>query len=685
VVGESPPPAPRNFFGREELIEKIVGLVENMTPIALIGTGGIGKTSIALTVLSDDRIQQRFQENRRFISCDKFTASPANFLRRLSEAIGAGIENPESFTSLRSFIASKEMLIVLDNAESILDSQRTDAQEFHNIVQELSEFKNVCLAITSRINATPSTCERLSIPPISMEAARSTFFRIHDNSKPSKLIDGILQQLDFHPLSVTLLATVAHQNGWTNDRLVKEWRQRQTGVLRTDHGRNFADTIELSIASPTFQKLGSDARALLEVIAFFPQGINEDNFHWLFPTVSGGNNILDKLCTLSLTYRSKGYVTMLAPLRDHFRLTDLKSSSLLRTTKECYFTKMSVQIEYYIQENYESSKWIKMEDANVEHLLNEFTSIEKGSNAVWDACANFMRHLHWHKQRKIVLGPKVLALPDTHPSKSLCLFELSRVLQSLGSDAERVGLLTHSLALAKKQNDLYRIGLTLLHLSDAYLELGQYEEGVKQASEALSIAEAYGTPVDKAGSLNMVAWLTYRAGRVDDAEKAANRAISLLLPEKNQELLICQSHRILGEISLAQEKKEEGIRHFKEALRIASPFSWNNHVIWIHHSLALLYSGEGKFDEAQTHIEQAESYAVGNTYFIGRAILLRAWVLYRQRKFEEARSEALRALELFKNLGATTGQGICGSVLENIDQAEKGLSISGKSDLEFQW
>jgi len=51
IPGESPPLPPRTFFGRDELIEKIVGLAENLIPVALIGAGGIGKTSVALAVL----------------------------------------------------------------------------------------------------------------------------------------------------------------------------------------------------------------------------------------------------------------------------------------------------------------------------------------------------------------------------------------------------------------------------------------------------------------------------------------------------------------------------------------------------------------------------------------------------------------------------------------------------------
>jgi hypothetical protein len=213
---------------------------------------------------------------------------------------------------------------------------------------------------------------------------------------------------------------------WDYDRLAQEWETRRTQVLRTDYNKSLAATIELSLASPTFRELGPDARDLLGVIAFFPQGIDGNNLDWLFPTISDRKNIFDKFCVLSLTYRSDGFITMLAPLRDYLHPEDPASSPLLHVTKKRYLKCLSAHVNPG-RPGYEEARWITSEDVNVEHLLDVFTSVDVNSDNTWNACANFMRHLYWHKPRLVVLGPKLEGLPDNQPSSQMLVPALTVV------------------------------------------------------------------------------------------------------------------------------------------------------------------------------------------------------------------------------------------------------------------
>ncbi|KAF9780543.1 hypothetical protein BJ322DRAFT_1112537 [Thelephora terrestris] len=671
-LGELPPPAPKAFFGRDELIEEVVGHVEKLESIALIGAGGIGKTSIALTVLEDDRIKARFGDNRRFIRCEQFLASRVHFLARLSKVIGAGVDNPEDLVPLRPFLSSKETLIILDNAESILDPQGPNHKEIYAVVDQLCQFKTVCLCITSRMTTVPRYCKRPRIPTLSMEAAREIFYGIYGNGEQSEIIDNLLQRLDFHALSITLLATTASDNVWDHDRLAKEWDERRAQVLRTDHDESLAATIELSLTSPTFRKLGPDAHDLLGVVAFFPQGVGEKNLDWFFPTIFSRANIFDKFCALSLTHRSNGFITMLAPLRDYFRPRDPNASPLLCTTKDHYFARLSVNPEP--SQSFGETQWIVLEDVNVEHLLDVFTSIDTDAVNVWDACGGFLHHLYWHKPRQTTLGTKIQDLPDSHPSKAKCLLRLAQLSGGIGNNAQCKRLLLHALALERERGNDFGVAETLQYLSYANKGLGMYKEGIQQAKEALEIFKRLGDVEEQLNCLQSLADLFFRDSLLDAAEDTLSRKIELL-PDKGQEFHLCQSHRLLGNIYHHKGEKEKAVYHFKTALTIASPFNWPGEVSWIHYTMAEMFCDEGEFNDANAHIEQAKLHAAHDAYDLGCGMGIQADIWYRQHRLDDARSEALGALQIFEKLEAVEGMGNCQRLLQMIEQAMESCSI----------
>ena len=652
------------------MIQEILRFAESLIPVALIGVGGIGKTSIALTILHDERIKQQFGEDRRFIRCDIFPASLTHFLRRISEVVGAGVENPESLTPLHDFLSSREMLIVLDNAESILDPRGPDAQEIYDAVEELSRFNNICLCITSRISTIPTDCKVVEIPTLCMDSARDTFYRIHQRGERSDLVDNVLKQLDFHPLSITLLATVAHHSKWGTDRLLKEWEGRRTGVLKTEHNKSLAATIELSLASPMFQELGSDARGILGVVAFFPQGVGENNFDWLFPTVSDGATIFDTFCILSLTNRNDGFITMLAPLRDYLSPKDPVSSLLLCTTKERYFTRMSVDLDNPNVPGFKEARWIGAEDLNVEHLLDVFTTMDANSDDVWKACADFMRHIFWHKKRLIVLRPKIEALPDDHYSKPECLFELSQVFSSVGNHTAKKQLLAQALELWRDREDGYRTVQMLMFLAYTNRQLSLYGEGIPQAKEAAEICERLNITSLQAHTLRCLAWLLRDDNQLDAAEAAASRAINAHT-ERGENFGVCQSYRILAVVCHHKGKVEEAIGHFETALKIASASDWHRELFWNYYGLAELFFDEERFDDAHAHVEHAKSHSTDHKFHLGRGMQLQATFLCKRRRFEEAKSEVLEAIEIFEEIGTTLDLDKCKNLLRDIKKELK--------------
>ena len=662
VRGVIPPPAPRVSYGRDGLIDRIVRSAKRHRPIALIGAPGIGKTSVILASLHHDRIKRQFGPDRRFIRCDEFPASHAHFLRRLSKVIGAGIENPKNLDSLRPFLSLKEILIVLDNAESILDPEGPSAQEIYAVMDELTQLNNLCIWITSRISIIPPHCETISIPTLPMEAAKNTFDRIYKDDRWTDEINDILEQLDFHPLSITLLATVAQDNGWDTSQLKMEWERQRTGVLPAQHSGSLAATIELSLTSPMFRGLGPHARSLLEAVAFFPQGVSENNASWLFPTTLDVLNILNRFCTLSLTYRNRGFITMLAPLRDHLRPNDPASSPLLNTAKGNYFTRLSGEA-HPGKPGFEEARWITTEDINVEHLLDVFTTIDANSESIWNACAKFMAQLYVHKPRRVVLGPKIEALPDDHPSKARCLWEVSRLLNSVGNFAECKRLLSYSLKLWREQGNDFHVAQTLRVLSDTNRRMDLREEGLRQAKEAFGIFKRLGHVVGQAECSINLGWLLCD---LDAAEEAGSRAIDLL-PEEGEEYLVCQAFQVLGEIYQSRGETKEAIHHFEVALGIASSLNVVEQLFWADHSLTEAFSEQGKFEDAQTHLEHAQSHAVNHTYLLAQAMDQQARLWDLQGRFEDAKSEALRALDAFEGLGAVNDADAARQLLRQIE------------------
>ena len=197
--------------------------------------------------------------------------------------------------------------------------------------------------------------------------------------------------------------------------------------------------------------------------------------------------------------------------------------------------------------------------------------------------------------------------------------------------------------------------------------LGLYEEGIERAKEALEIYERLNDVFGQGQVLRELAWLLYHDEQLDAVEEAALRAINLLSGTDDQ-YEVCGCRRLLGNVHHSKGDTEKAIDQFETAIRIASTFGWHQALFWNNYNLAGLFFDEGRSDEAHIHIQRAKSYTINDQYQLGRAMELQANFCYEEGKSEEAKSEALRAAEVYERIGAAKDAERCKTILRDIEQ-----------------
>ena len=222
--------------------------------------------------------------------------------------------------------------------------------------------------------------------------------------------------------------------------------------------------------------------------------------------------------------------------------------------------------------------------------------------------------------------------------------------------------------LLRKQGNEVQAAHTLLHLSSANGILGLYEEGIRQAKEASEIFGRINITSGQALAFNDLASLLLEHRQLDAAGDAVSRGIQLV-PEKGHENTVSQLHRNLGRIYRSKGEKEKAVHHFQTALRIAIPLNANDLLFLIHSSLVELFRDEDKFEEANAHIQQAKSFVAHNAYKLSRGMMMQVDIWLRQGRFEEAKLEALHALEAYEKLGAAKDAEACRDLIQKIEQA----------------
>lgn len=320
----APEPAPvlppARCFGRGAETDALIDALTAPGDACLLvlGSAGIGKTTLTRRVAADPAVTAHFGARRFFVPLE--TATDAATLRTaIIQAIGL---NPAStsFTAALATLAGKPGLLVLDNLETPWEPDQAATQD---VLLALAGTSGVNLLASLRGAAAPAsprwTARPTRVGALSASDARRLFLEVAPEAESDPVhLAHFLTALGGVPLAVELVALRA-DGGARLAELWTEWQRR--GVALAEHpdqdpGRltSLGRSLDLSWAS---RRLREPGRMLFRLLGALPAGMADaDRLALLGPAASEAAR---QLCVVGLAFQRDGRLDLLPPVRDYAR------------------------------------------------------------------------------------------------------------------------------------------------------------------------------------------------------------------------------------------------------------------------------------------------------------------------------------------------------------------------------
>ncbi|KAJ6495471.1 P-loop containing nucleoside triphosphate hydrolase protein [Mycena sanguinolenta] len=375
------PSKPKIFHGREAEVDIIMKMLGQQSPrIAILGGGGMGKTSLARAILHKPETSAKFEE-KYFVSTEAATTSI-----ELAALIGLhiGLNPGKDLTKLviQFFSRKPSCLLILDNLETVWESfqSRGEVEEFLSL---LTDIQHLGLIITMRGAERPAkvqwTHPFLSpLQPLSNAAAQQTFLDITDNTYAIEDLNQLLGFTDNMPLAVDLISHLVDYEGLEN--VLSRWQTDKTSILSVGYDRrsNLDASISLSISSP---RLSSESKELLSLLSILPNGLSDAELVQSKLPIPKILSCKAVLLATSLAYEdSNKRLLVLVPVREHIQQFLSPPPLLIHSLCKHFHALLKLYEKYDGEQLNQVVSQITMNLGNLQEVLQRGLSITSNSN-----------------------------------------------------------------------------------------------------------------------------------------------------------------------------------------------------------------------------------------------------------------------------------------------------------------
>jgi hypothetical protein len=219
-------PQPTRLIGRAQSVIELCNLVRSHRIVSVVGSGGLGKSSIAIAAVS--RIDPLFGDGCCFVDLGR-VESPERVTDAVAVALGIPVRSVNSIDEIAPILQHRQMLIVIDGYEHVIEVAATLVEKI------VAATASVHILATSREAlrieherffvleplAAPPVAKTLSAaeimaypaPQLMAEKTEATKGTISSDTD-ARLIAQICTKLDGLPLAIELAASQANVFGF---------------------------------------------------------------------------------------------------------------------------------------------------------------------------------------------------------------------------------------------------------------------------------------------------------------------------------------------------------------------------------------------------------------------------------------------------------------------------------------
>lgn len=585
------------FVGRREELRQLIGAVEGGKTITLVGTGGVGKSRLALEAV--ERWERASGSRAAFVALAQ--VPPESVVDAIAGALDVAEEpNRTVIDTVADALTGVPRTIVLDNCEHA-------AAEIASVVERLQKIPGVSIVATSRSRL--GFAGELILPVTPFDAhdgsaffnarARSGAVPVDVAGADAPAVDRIVANLDGLAIAIDLAA--ARLASLNVAELAEELSQLRPYHFRSSGSREPRHWSLNHVVDWSVERLSEDGRRAFALAGRFTGAFDAEDIASLHGDEAGGfeqpEAILASLFDQSLILRAgtSGSYTMLTPLR----AVSIRRLSRLpdRRAIDARFAGRMSAVASAIERR-QSAPGSASKLAEVAARYQDFTAVLTWALqaprerlalvtdvfhalvAVWCDGGRFADGLRWCD--RVLPSAGLLDLPAR-----------SRVLYGAILVAHSAGDYRRMLTLGPQLITAFTIASDSLGLARAYNALGiaslsavRIDAAETYCRTALALYEALGHRRGIATALINLGNVAYE-GRSDPAlaQQQFLRALELLEPD-GSDALIAIVHGNLADVALDLQNPGEAERQARLGIERLSGTGNAAHAAWQHTTVA---------------------------------------------------------------------------------------------------